>query len=44
MYFVTVAKLPREITGGELDLLAAPEMYIAAYPGAVIVPPNRFIN
>lgn len=46
MYFITVAELLREITGGELDLLAAPEMRaIAAYPpGMVIVPPNRFIN
>lgn len=46
MYFVTVAELLREITGGKLDLLAQPEMRaIAAYaPGMALVPPNRFIN
>ncbi len=46
MYFVAVAELLRDITGGELDVLAQPEMRaIAAYaPGMVLVPPNRFIN
>ncbi|WP_119070403.1 heparinase II/III domain-containing protein [Aggregatilinea lenta] len=46
MYFVAVAELLRDITGGELDILAQPEMRpIAAYaPGMVLVPPDRFIN
>jgi len=46
LYYVTVAELMREITGGALDLLAQPRMRaIAAYPpGMVLVAPNRFIN
>ncbi len=46
MYYVTVAELLRELTGGELDLLAQPKLRdIARYPvGMALVPPDRFIN
>ncbi|NLX10704.1 MAG: hypothetical protein GXY36_13690 [Chloroflexi bacterium] len=46
MYYITVAELLRELTGGALDLLAQPRLRaIAAYPvGMVLAPPNRFIN
>jgi hypothetical protein len=46
MYYVTVAELLREITRGELDLLAQPRLRdIAAYPpGMALDAPNRFIN
>jgi len=46
MYYVTVAELLREITRGELDLLAQPNLRaIAAYPpGMALAAPNRFIN
>ncbi len=46
MYFITVAELLREITRGELDLLAQPRLRdIAAYPpGMALAAPNRFIN
>jgi len=46
MYFITVAELLREITGGALDLLAQPRLRdIAAYPpGMALVAPDRFIN
>jgi hypothetical protein len=46
MYYVTVAELLREITRGELDLLAHPRLRdIAAYPpGMALAAPNRFIN
>lgn len=46
MYFITVAELLREISGGALDLLAQPRLRdIAAYPpGMALVAPNRFIN
>ena len=46
MYYVSVAELLREISGGELDLLAQPRLRdIAAYPpGMVLVAPDRFIN
>ncbi len=46
MYFITVAELLREKTGGQLDLLAQPRLRdIAAYPpGMALAAPNRFIN
>ncbi len=46
MYYITVAELLREITGGELDLLAQPRLRdIAQYPvGMALVAPDRFIN
>lgn len=46
MYYVIVAELLREITGGELDLLAQPRLVdIARYPpGMALVAPDRFIN
>lgn len=46
MYFITVAELLREISRGELDLLALPRLKaIAAYPpGMALAAPNRFIN
>jgi hypothetical protein len=46
MYYITVAELLREITGGELDLLAQPRLKdIAQYPvGMALVAPDRFIN
>jgi len=46
MYFIAVAELLREITGGALDLLAQPRLRaIAAYPpGMALAAPNRFIN
>ncbi|MBN1563678.1 MAG: heparinase II/III family protein [Anaerolineae bacterium] len=46
LYYVTVAELLREITGGELDLLAQPRLVdIAKYPpGMALAAPNRFIN
>ncbi len=46
MYYITLAELLREITGGELDLLAQPRLKdIAQYPvGMALVAPNRFIN
>lgn len=46
MYYITVAELLREISGGELDLLAQPRLKdIARYPvGMALVPPDRFIN
>lgn len=46
MYVITVAELLREISRGELDLLADPRLRdIAAYPpGVALVPPNRFVN
>jgi hypothetical protein len=46
MYYITVAELLREITRGELDLLAQPRLRaIAAYPpGMALAAPNRFIN
>jgi len=46
MYFITVAELLREITGGALDLLAQPRLRdIAAYPpGMALAAPDRFIN
>ncbi|HEX3052755.1 MAG TPA: heparinase II/III family protein [Aggregatilineaceae bacterium] len=46
MYYITVAELLREITNGELDLLANPRLRaIAAYPpGMLLSAPNNFIN
>jgi hypothetical protein len=46
MYYITVAELLREMTGGELDLLARPRLRdIAAYPpGMALAAPNIFIN
>lgn len=46
MYYITLADLLREITGGALDLLANPRLRdIAAYaPGMALAAPNRFIN
>ncbi len=46
MYYVIVAELLREKTGGALDLLAQPRLKaIAAYPpGMTLVAPARFIN
>jgi hypothetical protein len=46
LYYVTVAELLREKTGGELDLLANPRLRaIAAYPpGMALDAPNKFIN
>ena len=46
MYLIAVAELLREISRGELDLLAQPRMRdIAAYaPGVALVPPSRFVN
>lgn len=46
MYYITVAELLREITGGELDLLAQPRLQdIARYPvGMALAAPDRFIN
>ncbi|MBN1681471.1 MAG: heparinase II/III family protein [Anaerolineae bacterium] len=46
MYYITVAELLREITGGELDLLAQPRLKdIASYPvGMALAAPDRFIN
>jgi hypothetical protein len=46
MYTITVAELLREITGGELDLLAQPRLRdIAAYPPALaLAAPNLFVN
>jgi hypothetical protein len=46
MYYIIVAELLRELTGGALDLLAQPRLRdIAAYPpGMALAAPNRFIN
>jgi hypothetical protein len=46
MYYVTVAELLRELSGGALDLLAQPRLRdIAVYPvGMALVAPDRFIN
>ena len=45
MYYVTVAELLRERTGGELDLLAAPRLRdIARYPLAAALSPGRYLN
>lgn len=46
MYYITVAELLREMTGGALDLLAQPRLKdIARYPvGMALVAPDRFIN
>ncbi|MBI5960626.1 MAG: heparinase II/III family protein, partial [Chloroflexi bacterium] len=46
MYYVTLADLLRELSGGALDLLAQPRLRdIAAYPlGMSLVAPDRFIN
>jgi len=46
MYYITVAELLREITGGELDLLAQPRLRaIAEYTvGMALDAPLRFIN
>ena len=45
MYYVTVAELLREITGGELDLLATDRMKdIAAYPVGMALKPPMYLN
>jgi hypothetical protein len=45
MYYVTVAELLRERTGGTLDLLAAPRLVeIARYPLAAALSPGRYLN
>jgi hypothetical protein len=45
MYYVTVAELLRERTGGKLDLLAAPRLQdIARYPLAAALSRGRYLN
>jgi hypothetical protein len=45
MYYVTVAELLREITGGELDLLTTPRLRdIVVYPVGLAFTPNTFVN
>ena len=45
MYYTIVAELLREITGGELDLLAAERMKaIAAYPVGMALKPPLYLN
>jgi hypothetical protein len=45
MYYVTVAELLREITGGELDLLASERMkQIAYYPVGMALKPPMYLN
>ena len=45
MYYVTVAELLRERTGGQLDLLAAPRLVdIAHYPLAAALSPGLYLN
>ncbi len=45
MYYVTVAELLREITGGELDLLATERMkQIAYYPVGMALKPPMYLN
>jgi hypothetical protein len=45
MYYVTVAELLREISGGELDLLAAERMkQIAYYPVGMALKPPLYLN
>jgi hypothetical protein len=45
MYYVTVAELLREISGGQLDLLAGQRMReIARYAPGMALTPNTFIN
>ena len=45
MYYVTLAELLREQTGGDLDLLAAPRMVdIARYPLGMALSPGIFVN
>ncbi len=45
MYYVTLAELLRERTGGQLDLLAAPRMReIAKYPPGMSLSPNTYFN
>jgi hypothetical protein len=44
-FYVTLAELLREQTGGQLDLLAAPRLRdIARYPLAVALAPGTFVN
>jgi len=45
MYYVTLAELLREQTGGQLDLLAAPRMKdIARYPLVTALSPGTYVN
>jgi hypothetical protein len=45
MYYIVVAELLREVTGGQLDLLATPRLRdIAAYPVGMAFTPNTYIN
>ena len=45
MYYVTVAELLRELTGGELDLLATDRMKdIATYPVGMALKPPMYLN
>lgn len=45
MYYVTVAELLRELTGGQLDLLATPRMkQIAYYPVGMALTPPLYLN
>jgi hypothetical protein len=45
MYYVTVAELLRELTGGELDLLATDRMRaIASYPVGMALKPPMYLN
>jgi hypothetical protein len=45
MYYVTLAELLREQTGGELDLLSAPHMVdIARYPLVVALSKGTYVN
>jgi hypothetical protein len=45
MYYVTVAELLRELTGGELDLLATDRMKdIAYYPVGMALKPPMYLN
>lgn len=45
MYYTTLAELLRELSGGELDLLAAPKMkHIAYYPVGMALKPPMYLN
>jgi hypothetical protein len=45
LYYVTLAELLREKTGGQLDLLASPRLVdIARFPLAMALAPGRYLN
>jgi hypothetical protein len=45
LYYVTLAELLREQTGGALDLLSAPRMFdIARFPLAMALSPDQYVN